>query len=139
MPLKLVGDVPAPRGRRRMVLCLGRYVGPDGPLAVLLQPPGGEQAFCEDTIKVSVNVAEYPEIELGPGEFVVSHDFQETDGLRQLAEKLGGRAVDTKAARGYAGWGEALLGSGLVADTGRRCCYGFVEDQPIWRVKAVVR
>lgn len=58
--------------------------------------------------KVSTNCVQH---DLRPGELILHHDVRPT-----LAQ--------------------ALLASGLVADTGRKVDYGHVTGQPVWRLAA---
>jgi hypothetical protein len=56
---------------------------------------------------VSVNLVDQP---MGEGEFAIHHDI---------------RSVVA----------EDLLAGGLFEDTGRKVSYGFVQGQPVWRLK----
>jgi hypothetical protein len=71
---------------------------------------GGGEAFWEPFARLSINTDYICE----PGQFVVNHDC--TDLVRELADA-----------------------HGLFADTGLRTSYGFVQDQPIFRVEPVAR
>lgn len=58
---------------------------------------------------LSINV---PEIPLEPGEFILNHDLNHSMFEMFLNEMLT-----------------------IFEDTGKRCNYGFVKNQPIWRLR----
>lgn len=83
------------------------YVGEyaNGNLAVeVFSPAEGPWA------RVSINLGRFPEVD--DLMFVVNHDV--TEGDPKLLD--------------------ALARAGLAVDTGKVISYGFVEDQPIWRI-----
>jgi len=56
---------------------------------------------------ISINVVEIP---LEEGEFILNHDIRPA-------------------------YQEALMTSGLFEDTGKKVSYGFIQGQPVWRLK----
>lgn len=94
---------------------VGTYFGPhqgtwQGRVAVVLEWADGVLA------KLSINT----EHEMEPGEFVVNHDVPPL-----LAQQLLDRSEESELKR---------LTLGLFEDTGKRVSYGFVKDQPVWRL-----